>query len=71
MERKTPESLLHPLKATEHHIETTEDLLAYTAYLHCLVWISYPDLINMLRKHNGYNPLPVAAPPGTIKCKEE
>lgn len=44
--------------------------MTYARQLHCLVWVTYPRRINILRKFYGLEPLPVVEPQADFPCED-
>lgn len=72
VERKVPESLLTPLNPQQpQRMDSNDDLVRYTMYLYCLVYVTYPRQINVIRVNQGYQPLPILMPNTAFKCEDE
>lgn len=52
-------------------MESNDDLVRYTMYLYCLVYVTYPQQINVIRVNQGYQPLPLLMPNTTFKCEDK
>lgn len=72
VERKVPESLLTLLRPQQpQRMESNDDLVRYTMYLYCMVYVTYPQQINVIRVNQGYEPLPLLMPNTTFKCEDK
>ena len=72
VEKKVPESLLTQLKPQQpQRMESNDDLVRYTMYLYCLVYVTYPQQINVIRVNQGYQPIPILMPNTAFKCEDE